>query len=66
MTCIIFMSVLVGRSGSFFLKKYIKQMYKINEHSCRLSVGEAAFSAGSVKKKRALNQGPLFMLFKKD
>jgi len=41
-------------------------MYKINEHSCRLSVGEAAFSAWSVKKKRALNQGPLFMLFKKD
>ncbi len=41
-------------------------MYKINDHSCRLSTGEAAFPGWSIKKKRALNQGPLFMLFKKD
>lgn len=40
-------------------------MYKINDHSCRFSTGEATVPDG-VKKKRALNQGPLFMLFKKD
>ena len=29
MTCMIFKSTLAGRFGSFFLKKYISQMYKI-------------------------------------
>jgi len=32
-TCIILISILVGRFGSFFLKKYISQMYKIKRHS---------------------------------
>lgn len=57
-TCMILMSILVGLSGSFFLKKYIAQMYKIKCHSnLRIQdIPESKTAGDSLKTKAVLSK----------
>lgn len=62
-TCIILMSILVGLLGSFFLKKYISQMYKIKHHPELMIWDIHVKNMGT--KKGPDKSGPFHMLFKK-
>ncbi|MBB6499730.1 hypothetical protein HDF25_001872 [Pedobacter cryoconitis] len=59
MTCMILMSILVGLSGSFFLKKYISQMYKIMFQSGTEIKNQhiLLFIKYKAQKKALINQG---------
>jgi hypothetical protein len=62
-TCIILMSMLVGLFGSFFLKKYMTQMYKIKRHFGFNSTSNSIKNRH--KKKGSDKSEPFHMLFKK-